>query len=156
MLAHEGLNAQIPVPLLALVLVAADVHVRVWEECGHLAEESVEELVDLLARWVERGFKDSGPSFYTIRPRRTSQLRVADEPTRRVARHVELGHDAYAALARVGDYLARLRLRVEEAVGAEACETRKFFALDAEALIFREVPVKDVELDGGHRVEVAF
>src|SRR5205085_440077 len=121
-----------------LVLVAADVHVGVGEERGHLAEEGVEKLVDLLARGIERGFKDSGPSFNRVRPRRAAEFGVADEPTRAVARHVELGHDAYAALARVGDYLARLRLRVEESVGAEARETRKIFTLDAEALIFRE------------------
>ena len=72
-----------------------------------------------------------------------------------MAGHVEFGDDADAAVARVGDDLADLVLRVEIAVGAHLLQLRKSLAFDAEALIVGEVPVEYVELHGGHGVEIA-
>ena len=46
-------------------------------------------------------------------------------------------------------------LRVIEPVGAFLLEQRKDLAFDAEALVFGEVPVEDVQLDRFHAVEVA-
>jgi hypothetical protein len=40
-LRHEGLNLRVEPPVFARHLVAADVHVGVWKERGHLAEEAV-------------------------------------------------------------------------------------------------------------------
>ena len=80
---------------------------------------------------------------------------MTDEPARAVTGYVKLGHDANAAIARVRDDLFDLFLRVVVAVGAELVQLRKLLALDAEALVFREVPVKDVHLHGRHRVEIA-
>ena len=80
---------------------------------------------------------------------------MADEPGAGVAGHVELRHDADAAGAGVGDDVPGLFLGVVEAIGAGGSELGKELALDAEALILGEVPVEDVELHGGHGVEVA-
>src|SRR5437868_1537048 len=35
-------------------------------------------------------------------------------------------------------------------------QLRRLFALDAKALIFGEMPVKDIQLYGSHRVEISF
>ena len=88
-------------------------------------------------------------------PGRAGQLRIPDEPRRRMARHVELGDHADAAIARVRDHLAHLILRVVLAVGAHLLQLRKALALDAEALVIGKVPVEDVQLHGRHAVERA-
>jgi hypothetical protein len=72
-----------------------------------------------------------------------------------VAGDVELGDDANAAIAGEGDHLANLLLCVEVAVGTELLKLGIELALDAESLVVRQVPVEDVELDGGHRFEVS-
>ena len=56
---------------------------------------------------------------------------------------------------RVLDDAANLFLGVEEAIGALLLQQGKLFALHPEALIFREVPMEDVELDRFHAVEGA-
>src|SRR5436305_14942973 len=80
---------------------------------------------------------------------------MPDQPRGRVSRNVELRHDTYAALSGVRDNFARLVLRIEKTVRAHLMKLRKLLALDAKALIFSQVPVQDIELDGGHRVQVA-
>ena len=66
--------------------------------------------------------------------------------------HIELRHNADATGARIADNLPRLFLGVELPVGPHAGQLRKYFALDAEALIVGKVPVEDVQLDGRHAV----
>src|ERR1051325_1161659 len=102
-LLHEILDRGIAVPLLAFVFVAADMQVLVREERGHLAEKSVEKLVDLFARRIESGLEDSRTAFDRVWTRRAAELRVADKPARAVAGYVKLRHHANAAVARVGD-----------------------------------------------------
>ncbi len=89
-------------------------------------------------------------------PGRAGQFRIPDQPTVGVARHVEFGDHADAAVAGVGHHVADVRLGVEIAVRAELLEAREAPALGAKALIVGEVPVKHVELDGGHGVQIAF
>ena len=72
-----------------------------------------------------------------------------------MAGNVELRHHADAAVARVGHDVADLVLRVVEAVGALLVQLGEALALHAEALVVGEVPVEDVELHGGHGVEIA-
>ena len=70
-------------------------------------------------------------------------------------RHIEFRHHANAPVARVLDHAANFFLGVEESVGALLLQQRKPLALYPEALIFREVPMKHVELDRFHAVESA-
>jgi len=63
----EVLYGRAGVPLPRGDLVASDVHVGVGEERGHLAEETVEEGVDLLLRRVEDVVED--PPFADQRER---------------------------------------------------------------------------------------
>ena len=80
---------------------------------------------------------------------------MTNEPARAVTRYVKLRHDANAAIACVRDDFFHLFLRVVVAVGSELVQLRKLFTFDAEALVFAEVPVKDVHLHGSHPIEVA-
>ena len=95
-------------PLRILHLVAADVEVAVGEEGRHLAEKAVEHLVGLFARGVERGFEDTPSPLNLVGPGRARQLRHADQPARGVARDIELGDHADAAIARVLHHFADL------------------------------------------------
>src|SRR5437764_1445606 len=70
-------------------------------------------------------------------------------------RHVKRRYDTYAAHARVLDDVAYLRLRVIHPIRPHQLELRILAALDTEALILSQVPVQDVQLDGGHAVQIA-
>ena len=130
-------------------------HVRVWKEGGHLRKEALDEDIGLVPGGVERDFRDAKFTADTVGSDPTGELGVGDEPGRGVAGHLKLGHYANAPRAGVGDKVADLVLRVEEPIRAKAGELGVELGLDAEALVFGEVPVKDVELHGSHGVEVA-
>src|SRR2546423_14244027 len=49
---HEGLDTWIPVPLFALILITANMHVSVGEECRHFTKKCVKKLVNLFACWI--------------------------------------------------------------------------------------------------------
>ena len=68
--------------------------------------------------------------------------------------HVELRNNANAAVPRIGDQVAHFVLRVVEAVRAHLLQLGKFLALDPEALVLREVPVKYVQLHRCHAIEI--
>src|SRR5262249_11344234 len=72
-----------------------------------------------------------------------------------VTGNVEFRNDADAAIPGVIHHLPDLRLRVVEAVRSFLMEFRKQLAFDAKALIVRQMPVEDIQLDRRHRVEIA-
>ena len=78
------------------------------------------------------------------------------KPTCAVTGNIKLGHHTDTAVSRVRDNFAHLVLRVIQTIGAHRMEFWKLLALDAKALVLRQVPVKNVELDRGHRIEIAF
>ena len=80
---------------------------------------------------------------------------MADKPSRTVARDVKLGHHADASVSRVDDQFADFLLRIVQAVGAALVQLWIFLALDPEALVFGQVPMKDVHLHGFQAVEIA-
>src|SRR6185312_16618032 len=121
----------------------------------HLADEAVDESVDALACWIEDTGVARPATTDRVRPRSAGVLRIADEPCARMSRHVELGHHSNATIARVCHDFADLCLRVVETVRAHALQFGITFALDANALIVGQMPVQNVELDGGHAVERA-
>src|SRR5206468_4766929 len=114
-----GLDLLIAIPLLALVFIAANVQVSVREKIGHFAEKSIQKFVSLLARRIERRLKDSSAPFDLVRSRGTAEFGMANQPTGAVAGDVELRHDANAAIARVGNNLAHLILRIEQPIGPQ-------------------------------------
>src|SRR6185369_8634223 len=122
---HERLDGGIAVPLLALVLVAADVQVVVREERGHLAQKRFEKLVDFFARRIEGGLEDSRATLDRVWTRRAAELGITDEPARAVTRYVKLRHNANAAIACVRDDVFHLFLRVVVAVRSELVQLRK-------------------------------
>ena len=73
-----------------------------------------------------------------------------------MAGHVELRNHADSALPRVFDDPGYLLLRIVEPAGAFLLEQGEELALHAKSLIVREVPMKDVQLDGLHRVQILF
>src|SRR2546425_835302 len=135
-LLHEGLYLRISVPLLALVLISSNVDICVREKRGHLTKKLIEKLINLLARGIERGLKNSRTAFNRVGTRRTSQLGVTDQPTGAVAGYVKLRNDPDAALAGVINDLPYLFLAVVETIRSHLMELRKFFALNSKALIF--------------------
>src|SRR5579871_3470938 len=135
MVVHERLNVLGLFPLLAIHFIAANVEVRVRKQRGHFADKLVEKLVSCFARWIHRGIENTKFALDLIRPRAARQLRVSDEPTRGVSRHVEFGYHADAAIARVSDHVANLILRVIVAIGTELVQFWKALALDPESLV---------------------
>src|SRR3984893_11364102 len=113
---HEGLYLRIFVPLLAFVLISADVDIRVREKRRHLTKTRIENIVNLLARGIERRLKNSRSAFNRVGTRRTAQLRVTDQPTGAVTGYVKLRNDPDAALAGVINDLPYLFLAVVETI----------------------------------------
>jgi len=150
----ERLNLRIGIPLFAVHLVATDVEIVVGEKLGHLADEIIKKLVDLLVRRVHCRIEDSPPALDSVRPFSAGQLGMADEPRGAVTRHIEFRHHADAAISGVSNQVANLVLRVVEGVGTQFVELWIFPALHAKTLILREVPVKNVHLHGFHAVDV--
>src|ERR1051326_561006 len=72
-----------------------------------------------------------------------------------MAGHIELRNNANAPFSRISDNLARLILRVEEAIGSHLMQLGEPLALDPKSLVFSQMPVKDIELDRGHCVKVS-
>jgi len=97
----------------------------------------------------------AAPALDFVRAFSAGQLRMSHEPRGTVPGHIEFRHVANAAIARVGNHLADLFLRVVQAVRAQSMQLWKLFALDAEALVFREVPVEDVHLHGFHSIKIS-
>src|SRR5262249_558068 len=91
-----------------------------------------------------------------IGPRSAGQIRICGEPAGGVARHVKLRHHADATVARVGDDVPDLLLRVVPPAGRHLLQFGKALAFYAKALIVRKMPVQNVELYGFHGVEIAF
>ena len=71
-----------------------------------------------------------------------------------MAWHLKLRDHANAARSCILHQLARLLLRVEKAIGTQCRQLRIDLALDAEALVFRQVPMKDVQLYRRHRIQI--
>src|SRR5262249_53241502 len=105
LLLHESLNRGIAIPLLAFVLVAADVQVLVREERRHLTQKRVEKFVDLLTCRIESRLEDAGPALDRVWTRRAAELRITDEPARAVSGNIKLRHHANAAIASIRDEL---------------------------------------------------
>src|SRR5258706_5211755 len=153
---HEGLDLWIAVPLLTFVFVTADVHVSIRKQRGHLTQKSVKKFVGLFARRVERRLKDSRAAFNFERAGSTTHLRVTNEPAGAVAGNIKFRHYPNAALARISNNLAHLILRIEQTIGAERVELGELLTFDAKALVLGQMPMKDVQLYRGHRIEIPF
>src|SRR5215469_3852600 len=153
--AHEGLDVRIRGPLSSIYLVSSDVQVLVRKQGSHISDEFIDELVNLFASGIQGGIADAKFAFHRKRARGTGKLGIADNPTGRVSRHVEFRHYTNATLASVLHDLAHVLLSVVIPVGPHLLQFGKLPAFDAEALVVREMPVKNIELHSGHRIEVA-
>src|ERR1700730_5947630 len=152
---HEGLDFRIRIPLLAVYFVAANVEELVGEETGHLADEFIEKPVSLFPGRVHGGIEDSPLALNFVRSGPAGQFGIPGEPRRTVAWHVELRHHADTTLLCIRDHAADFGLGVEEPVRTHFMQLREYPALDAEALVLGKMPVKYVQLDRGHAVQVA-
>src|SRR6185437_7586105 len=72
-----------------------------------------------------------------------------------MTRHIEFGHDPDTAIARVGDNFPDFPLGVIKTAGCLPLQERVLLALDMEPFIIRKAPMKHVELDRLHAVEIA-
>src|SRR5262245_15888962 len=130
LLLHELLNLWILFPLFPFILVSADMHVVVGKQESHLGEESLEEFVDLFTRGIEGWKKYAHSPLDLIRPRSAAEFRMAHQPARYMARHIEFGNYANSALAGVCDHFSDLVLSVIEAVRPQFGEIRIPAAFD--------------------------
>ena len=156
LLFHKGLDLRIAIPLLAFVLISANVHVGIREKSSHLTQKSIKKLVGLFAGWIESRLKNSCAALNFVRPRSAADFRVTNQPTGAVPRNIKLRHYSNATVTRISNDFAHLVLRIEETIGAERVEFGKLPALDAKALVLCQVPVKDVQFYCRHGIEVPF
>src|SRR6516164_817116 len=68
---------------------------------------------------------------------------------------IEFRDNANAAVVRVCDQVADFGLRVELPFGTHSGQLGEHFALGAEPLVVRKMPVEDVHFYGGHAIEIA-
>ncbi len=129
MLLHEAKNPWIGLPFRCSRLIAADVHIRVGEECDHLREEAFEKHVGLFSSWVHRIGRDAEGATDCGRSWPAGELRVSKQPGRAVAGHLKLRHHTDTAVCGIGHDLAYLVLRIKQTVGADLCQLRKDLAL---------------------------
>src|SRR5205823_123079 len=146
--ALELLNLLVGVPLLAVHFVAAHVKKLVGKEPRHLADKLVEKLVSALFRGVHGGIEDAPAPLDFVRTRAACQFRMSDKPRSAVAGNIKFRDYADAAIPRISNHVADFFLRVIPPVGAQLLQLGKSLAFDAEALIVREVPVKNIHLHG--------
>src|SRR5262249_6506197 len=106
-------------------------------------------------RGIERRVENARLALDLIRTWKTTELRIADQPGSAMTRHIKFRHDANPAGGSVSNNFPGLILGVIESIGAHLMQLRKFLALDAKALVFSQVPVKDVKFDCGHSVDVS-
>src|SRR6266446_5568011 len=129
--------------------------IMIGEKSGHLADELVEELISLLVGRIHRGVEHAPFALNLVWPGSARQLWMANKPRRTVARHVEFRHYTNAAVARIRNQVANLVLRVVQPVRTQSVQLGKFLALDAEALIFRKMPMENVHLRRFQAVQIA-
>src|SRR3954452_3462921 len=153
--AHEGLDFWVGSPLLAVYFVSADMEILIGKQFGHLSDEAVEELVSGVFGWIHRGIENSPLAFDGVGTGRAGELGIADKPGGAVSGHIEFRDDTNATIVGIGDEVTNLILRVVKAVGAQLLELGITLTLDAETLVVGQVPVKDVQLHGGHAIEIA-
>src|SRR5262245_8961858 len=153
---NKSLNLWVGIPMLALVLIAADMNVRIGEELCHLAQESVEHFIQGFIGGIECRIEDTPPVLDLIWTGLTSQFRVRNKPTRRVARHVELGDHPNTAHPRILYDLAHLFLCEIKTVRTFLMQFWIFFTLNSETLIFSQMKVQDVEFHCRHCIEITF
>src|SRR6185312_6355022 len=154
--ALEFADIRIPIPFLAVDLISADVEVVVWEKTGHFSNERVKELVGSIAGGIKGGIKHSPIPFDLEGPGSAGKFRIGSEKGRCVSGDVELRNNANAAIARIRNHFTDFFLRVIQTVGTQLLQLGEFFAFHAEALIVRQVPVQDVQLNRLHAIEISF
>src|SRR5271155_813330 len=156
MFAHEGLDARIRLPLYAVVLIASDVHEVIGEDVGDFSNKSIEEFIGAFSRRIHYRIEDAELAFDVERAGAAGKIRISDEPCAAVPGNIELGHNPDATIARVRDNFAGLLLSIEKSIGAQPSELGESPTLHAEALVFTQMPVENVQLHSGHPVERAF
>src|SRR5579872_85948 len=136
--------------------IAADVEVLIGKQRGHFADEFVQEFVGGFAGHIESAGENAPGVFKLVGAVVGRQNGHAGKPGGHVAGHVELRNHSNAAVACVGYDLLNLGLcEVVVVGGPEFLELGEKFALDAEALVVCEMPVKHIHFHGGHRVELS-
>src|SRR4030095_12826252 len=121
-----------------------------------LGKKLFQELIGLLACWVECRQHNPGLTFDRVGPWGASEFRMTHEPAGDVSRHIALGHHANPAISSIGDDLANLLLSVEQTIASHLVKLWKSFGLDSKSLIFGEVPMQYVEFYRSHSIEVPF
>src|SRR5260370_31294512 len=117
MLAFELTDLLVPRPRLAVHLIAADVEVLDGKRARHLPDESIEEVIGVVARRVHRGIMYAQLARNVIGPGMAGELGVGHEPAGGVAGNIKLRNYADTAIASVGDHILNLLLRVIQAIG---------------------------------------
>ena len=155
MCTHELLYPRVGVPLLAIAFVAADVEISIGKERCHFADKKIQELIRALARRVHRRIENSPLASNLIWPLPTCQIRITNEPSGCVGRHIKLRHDTDAAVTGIFNDVSNLVLRVVQAVRPLLLKQRIDLGFHPESLIFGEMPMENVQLHCFHRVQIA-
>ncbi len=146
-----------PRPGRRMDLVATEVQMAVGEEARELVDQSLDELERVGRLGIDRDLGDAGgpASVPGCRGATSDQVRVGGQPGRRVARHVELGHDAYPEAPGVVDECPNLVVAQVSAVLGDGVQARPHCALDPVRLVVGEVQVQDVQVEQRHGIECA-
>ncbi len=128
---------------------------RIREQRRHLPEKVIEQRVEGLVGRIQHRIENAPVAFDRIGTRQAGQFRMGYNPAGRVAREVDLRHDADAAGLRAGNELADLVLGEVLTIRTLGLQLGVRPAFDPEALVVGEVEVQHVELHQRHAVQIA-
>src|ERR1700759_5007070 len=131
---------------MEVAFISSGVEVRIRKQLGHLFNEAAEKFVRALPCRIHCVALAGNVA--------TTQIGVGVEPRCGVTRHVELWDHPNTAIPRVCNDLLHFFLRVVEATGCLLLQKRESLAFNMESRVIRKTPMKDVQLDGLHCVEI--
>src|SRR5215472_16242522 len=97
----ELLDRGIPIPLLAINFVSADMKVPVGKQCGHFLDEVIKKMVSVVACGIHGGIEDAPLALDLIGAGAAGQFGIGNKPTGTVSGHVEFRDYADAAVSRI-------------------------------------------------------
>src|SRR5499433_3244021 len=79
MLLLELLGRKVPVPLLAIDFVSADMEVLVGKQFGHFVYEPIKKMVSMIASGIHGGIEDAPLALDLIRAGTAGQFRISNK-----------------------------------------------------------------------------
>ncbi|MPM50107.1 hypothetical protein SDC9_96842 [bioreactor metagenome] len=162
---HAGLAFGASFPARFRSFVTTNMNVLRREKIHHFKQDIFQKSKNRIISCTINIFKNAPALFHFERSACTRQLRIRSQRRHRVARHFNFGNNSNIAIGSIGHHFADLLLRVKSTVntsviffapGSDAGQFRIFLYFDPPALIFGQMPVKNVHFVCCKQINVPF